>query len=316
MSKPKLSINKQVNKSYQELYEEYLKVAKIRNLSPVTIRTYKYHHNYWFQFVHEGLMCSEIDQELIDDYRLHLIDKGLSAVSVNSYISNISPVLKYGVERGYIPNQLSFKQLREEERIKEIYTQEELAILLKKPNMKKCSFAEFRNWVIINFLLGTGVRARELRNIKIKDVDLDNNLIALQVTKNKKARYIPIPPTLNKILSEYLPLRQANSSEEYLFCTQYGEMMPRTTLQIGITKYCKRRGVYKYSLHLFRHTFATLYIKTGNPFILQRILGHQSMKMVNHYLQMNTDDLKQNMAIVNPLEQVTKKRINMKNKGE
>lgn len=27
MSKPKLSINRQVNKSYQELYEEYLKVA-------------------------------------------------------------------------------------------------------------------------------------------------------------------------------------------------------------------------------------------------------------------------------------------------
>lgn len=232
MSKPKLSINRQVTKGYQDLYEDYLKVAKIRNLSPVTIRTYKYHHQYWMKYVHEGLMCSEIEQELIDEYRLHLIEKGLNAVSVNSYIINISPVLKYGVERGYIPNKLSFKQLKEEEKIKEIYTPEELALLLKKPNVKKCSFAEFCNWVIINFLLGTGVRARELRNIKIKDVDLDNDLIALQVTKNRKARYIPIPPTLNKVLSEYMPLKQANSEEDYLFCTQYGEMMKRTALQL------------------------------------------------------------------------------------
>lgn len=312
MGKPKLTIYKQVDKSYQELYEDYLKVAKIRNLSPVTIRTYKYHHNYWFQFVHEGLMCSEINQKLIDEYRLHLLEKGLNAVSVNSYISNISPVIKYGIEMGYIAKSISFKQLTEEQKIKPIYTQEELAILLKKPNMRKCSFAEYRNWVIINFLLGTGVRARELRNIKMKDVDLDNDLISLQVTKNRKARYIPIPPTLNKVLTEYIPLRQAKCEEDYLFCNQYGEMMPRTTLQIAITKYCKRRKVNKYSLHLFRHTFATHYIKNGNPFVLQRILGHQSMKMVNHYLQMNTKDLQENIALYNPLEQFSKNRINVK----
>lgn len=312
MVKPKLTIYKQVDKRYQELFEDYLKVSKIRNLSEVTIRGYKYNHEYWIKFVGSELMCSEIDQDLINEYRLHLLEKGLNAVSVNSYMSNISPTIKYGIEMGYIDKPISFKQLVEEEKIKAIYTPEELAILLKKPNMKKCSFAEFRNWVIINFLLGTGVRAKELRNIKMKDVDLDNDLISLQITKNRKARYIPIPPTLNKVLTEYIPLRQAKCEEDYLFCNQYGEMMPRTTLQVGITKYCKRRGVNKYSLHLFRHTFATHYIKNGNPFVLQRILGHQSMKMVNHYLQMNTKDLQENIALYNPLEQFSKNRINVK----
>lgn len=90
MGKPKLTIYKQVDKSYQELYEDYLKVAKIRNLSPVTIRTYNYSHNYWFQFVQVGLMYSEIDQKLIDGYRLYLLEKGLNAVIVNRYMSNIS----------------------------------------------------------------------------------------------------------------------------------------------------------------------------------------------------------------------------------
>ena len=47
-------------------------------------------YNYWFQFVQVGLMYSEIDQKLIDGYRLHLLEKGLNAVIVNCYISNIS----------------------------------------------------------------------------------------------------------------------------------------------------------------------------------------------------------------------------------
>lgn len=47
-------------------------------------------YNYWFQFVQEGLMYSEIDQKLIDGYRLHLLEKGLNAVIVNRYMSNIS----------------------------------------------------------------------------------------------------------------------------------------------------------------------------------------------------------------------------------
>lgn len=256
-------------------------------------------------------MCSEINQSVIDEYKLHLMENKLSSVSINSYIKNIRPVIKYGIELGYIRN-MTFRAVKEEAKIKPIYTPEELAILLKKPNMKKCSFAEFRNWVIINFLLGTGVRAKELRNIKIKNVDLDNDLISLQVTKNRKARYIPIPPTLNRVLTEYIPLRQAKCDEEYLFCTQYGDMMPRTTLQLGITKYCKRRGLNKYSLHLFRHAYVSYYIKNGNPFVLQRILGHQSMKMVNHYLQMNTKDLQENIALHNPLEQFSKNRINVK----
>lgn len=44
-------------------------------------------------------------------------------------------------------------------------------------------------------------------------------------------------------------------------------------------------------------------IRNSNPFVFQRILGYQSVKMINHYHQMNTQDLQQNIAINNPLEQ-------------
>lgn len=300
-----------VEKTFMELFEEHQNYCKMVNLSPATIATYKHSTKYFLEFTGEDILCSQINQTLIDDYKLHLIDEGeIKPITINTYIRNISPIIKYGFKKGYIKTNIEFNSLKVQEEIKELYTNEELKVLLKKPNPKNRGFAEFRNWVIINFLLSTGVRARELRNIKISDLDLENCILRLQVTKNKKARIIPVSSALKYVLIEYLTFRHNQKDDEYLFPNIYGEPMPRSTLQMTITKYCKKRGIEKYSLHLFRHKFATEYLRNGgNPLTLQRILGHSSLKMVNRYIQMNSDDLQQDIDKFNPLDNIVKTRI-------
>lgn len=298
-------------KTFEELCKEHQNFCKMNNLSPVTIKTYTIAEGYFIRFIGENILCSDITQDTINNYRLNLLNEGnISAVSVNTYIHNLSPSIKYGMKRGYVTSNIEFKDNKAQESIKEIYTTEELRLLLKKPDIKHRGFAEFRNWVIINFLLATGIRARELRNLKIGDLDFENDMVRLQITKNKKARLVPISSTLKNVLLEYLAVRQSNSDDDYLFPNIYGEMLPVTTLQMGITKYCKKRGVEKYSLHLFRHTFATSYLRSGgNPLTLQRILGHSTLKMVNKYIQMNTDDLQRDIDKYNPLDNVVRTRI-------
>lgn len=77
----------------------------------------------------------------------------------------------------------------------------------------------------------------------------------------------------------------------------------------------KKRGVSKTSLHLFRHTFAKNWILAKEDiFKLQKILGHQSLKMVNHYLNIYGSDFKQDFDSFNVLELVTSsnKKITIK----
>ncbi|MBS6943412.1 MAG: site-specific integrase [Clostridiales bacterium] len=290
---------------YADLFNLYVQECKLKNLADVTIKGYEFAHAKFMAWAGEGLRCSDVTQDLINEYVLYLKDQ-VKPETVNSYQFKVSPVVKYGIKRGYIKENILFVHLVEQEHIKDIYTQEELETLLRRPEGN--SFAEYRSWVIVHVLIATGIRAQELRSLLIQDVDMKNGIIHLRHTKNRKPRIIPIPTSLKIILFEYLQFRNG-APQEPLFCNIYGEPLPRTTLQISITKFCKRRGLEKHSLHLFRHTFITLSVRNGmSPLLLQRITGHASMRMLNQYYHFNPADLVEVVDQYNPLEQFSAKR--------
>ena len=71
--------------------------------------------------------------------------------------------------------------------MKETYTDEELELLLKKPD-KNCDFCDYRSWAIVNFLLNSSCRAATVRNIQNRDVDLHARQITLRHTKRGRSR--------------------------------------------------------------------------------------------------------------------------------
>lgn len=111
------------------------------------------------------------------------------------------------------------------------YTDEELRKLLKKPDVRKCIFSTYRSWVIVNFLLSTGVRQNSLVNIKIRDVDFDNGVVYVNTTKNRKPLIIPLNEDIVKILQEYLQYR-GGVADDWLFCSVYGKQL--TSCHSGI----------------------------------------------------------------------------------
>ena len=100
----------------------------------------------------------------------------------------------------------------------ETYTDTELKMLLKEPDIRKCGFVTYRSWVIVNFLLSTGIRQNSLINIRIKDIDFDNDIVYINTTKNRKSLIIPLNEDIVKILQEYLKYR-GGGSDDWLFCS-------------------------------------------------------------------------------------------------
>ena len=232
----------------------------------------------------------------------------LSAITVNTRIRALRTILYFCMEKGYI-EKFQIPTIKCDKNIKETYTEHELELLLKKPRLNDGdTFTEYRNWVIINYLLATGNRLSTLCNIKINDLDFHNSVIYLTKTKNRKQQIIPMSATLHCILLEYIKYRSAKSNEDYLFCSSYGERFTERGMESAIKLYNLSRGVTKTSIHLFRHTFAKFWVQNGGDvFKLQKMLGHSTLDMSREYVEMFNDDLKKGFDDINPLDQLARK---------
>ncbi|HCJ59009.1 MAG TPA: integrase [Clostridiaceae bacterium] len=291
------------NKNPNEAFTEFKKHCTIKNLSEKTIKYYDECFLSFLKFYGETNPLADISKDTIDDYIIYLrTNTGFNDVSINTRLRGIRTILKHFMELGYIED-FKISLIEAEKPLKETYTDEELELLLKKPNIKTCSFPEYRTWVIVNYLLSTANRLSTITNIKIEDLNFDDELLQLKKVKNKKQYIIPMSTSLAKILQEYLMYRKGKS-EDYLFCTVEGEKLSTNTLESNIRRYNLKRGVSKTSIHLFRHTFAKKWILAGGDiFRLQKILGHSSLDVVREYLNMFSDDLKISFNKFNPLEQ-------------
>lgn len=158
--------------------------------------------------------------------------------------------------------------------------------MLRKPNLKQCTFQEYKSWVIVNFLLSTGIRQHSLVNIRVKEIDFDNEVVYVNVTKNRKPLIIPLNQDILKILKEYLKYRNHESKEDYLFCNVFGKQLTKSTVYHGLWHYNKSRNVETTGMHRFRHTFAKKWVTMGgNVVTLSKILGHSSLAITENYLR-------------------------------
>ncbi len=284
----------------EETFEDFLLMKKSRGLSEKTLRTYKEHLKAIGKHLPIDKSMDSLEKSDLEKMISSMRDIGLSPNSIQSYTRTLKSFFSWCNEEGI--SDLNMSRYRAEETIKDTYTDSELKLLLKKPNMRQCKFSEYRNWVIINLLLNNGCRASSVRNIMNKDVDLDNHVIYLRHTKNKKTQVIPICSLLCGILKEYMRIR-GGSDDDYLFPNETGSQLTENGLRCTISKYNNRRGVQKTSIHLFRHTFAKKYLVDcgGNAFTLQKLLGHSTLDMTKHYCAIFDKDITKNYDTFSPL---------------
>ena len=309
-----INLQKQTTKmDFNTAFEQMKKIKKNQNLSDETIVFYESVKKSFTKFWAGDNFCDNIKQDTVENYIHHLKSKNppISSVTINTYLRGLRAILYFFMEQGYT-QEFKISLIKEDKTVKETYTDAELNVLMKKPNVKECDFSEYRNWVLSNYLLATGNRLSTVCNIKIGDIDFQNNEILLTKVKNRRQHIIPLSPKLSKILIDYLQFRKGEKSD-YLFCNRYGEQLNKSAITSAIKRYNRKRGVDKTSIHLYRHTFAKKWILNGGDiFRLQSILGHSSIDIVKEYVAMFGSDLKNNFDKFNPLDNLKGTNINGK----
>ena len=290
---------------FQEAAEEFIRVKEATGRAEQTIKSYRYALRYFLDFAGQDVRCSAITLELLTAYLDHMRARGLeNPTTLNTQIHNLSPIIHYTWERGYSPHRYLMPVVTGQETDKPPYTAEELERILSPPDV--VDFVRIRTWAIVWTLASTGIRARELRELRVENVDTANMLIHLQATKNKKPRRIPISSALYSVLLRYDDVRhtaEADPGDPY-YCTVYGQKMTTTTLSDSVREWTRAKGVDRDDtggLHIFRHTFITEAVRTGvSPVMLQRITGHSTQKQLAHYYHERIEDMREIVERVTP----------------
>lgn len=199
-----------------EAYSRFEKYSKSKNLAEETIDTYYRNYIYFCEFLkyHEEhtkeqiTKCSQITEDIMIAYIAFMKDeKTIKDVTINTRITHVKAFFMYCFERSYM-QYFKIQKIRAQKTIKELYTDTEMDILLTKPDITKCCFEDYRNWVIANFLYATSIRLGSIVEIKIKDISFQTMKIFIGHLKSKKTLFLPLGEELGNILKEYLSHRQ------------------------------------------------------------------------------------------------------------
>lgn len=280
----------------------YITNCKQRNLREGTINHYKQSYKQFYNYFNRDMPLCDFDESTYNDYVVYLCDILDNDVSINAYLRDLITTVHFLQNKGYI-QPFKMQSIKVDKHNVQTYSDDELRLLLEKPNIKKCSFIEFQSWVMTNFLFSTGVRQRSLMNIKIIDIDFYNNVVYVNVTKNRKPLIVPINKTMVEILKEFLLYRQNKNDNDYLFCNVFGEQLVKSTCYHMLYEYNKRRGVQTTGIHRYRHTFAKQWILNGgNVVTLQKILGHSSLAITQNYINLLVSDAVEEVNEINLID--------------
>ena len=160
------------NPTIQQAFERYQKYNRLKNLSQGSLDFYAAKGRSFFRFLGDTEQpIHTITEETVEDYIFYMKDQQLHDTTINTNLRMVRAFLYWCMEKGYL-EKYPIRLVRADDPIKEPYTTDELQKLLKEPDCKTCSFAEYRNWVIVNFLLGIGCRASTLLNLHIDPASL------------------------------------------------------------------------------------------------------------------------------------------------
>jgi len=173
--------------------------------------------------------------------------------------------------------------------------------------------AGHRDRTMLEVLYSSGIRAAELLGLDVGDVSLTDR-VAMVLGKGQKERIVPIGVTAIRFLESYLrgvrPGLMENPEEKAMFLDRYGKRMPYYTLRRIIVATAETAGLGgELTAHVFRRSCASELVKGhASIYHVSRMLGHESLDTLKHYVKLHIADLKETHHRTHPREKDEEER--------
>ena len=153
---------------------------------------------------------------------------------------------------------------------------------------------DLRNRAILMLLSRLGLRAHEVVNLRLEDINWHEAHVVIRSTKNHHDRVLPLSKDVGEALANYLCWGRPTTTSRVVFLHVQAPFRPfsdsaaisriaaRALIRVGVTGY-SRLGA-----HVFRHTAASEMVNQGANFKdVADVLGHQSLQTTGIYAKLD-----------------------------
>ena len=232
-------------------------------------------------------------------YQLHLVDHGISPVSLNAAISGLKFFFEITLDRAELMAKMQ-----------PVHVPRKLPVILSREEVTRLIAAagNLKHQTALSVAYGAGLRASEVVALKVGDIDSQRMTLRIEQGKGQKDRYAMLSPVLLERLRAWwrvaraqgkmleggwlFPGHESRSIRSAPVSSTAPSMPPRT-----------RRSIDKrVSMHSLRHAFATHLLEQKVDIrVIQVLLGHKKLETTALYAQVATDLLRE---VVSPLEKL------------
>lgn len=276
-----------------ERFLNYLTVEK--GLSANTLEAYERDIRKFKSFLDKsGISLTRFSRKDLTDFLMYLRDSGNQSSTLARNIAALRGFCKFMLLEGIIKEDPieNVSTPKGWKRIPKIVGTEEVAELLNKPSGKKLSL---RDRAMLEMLYSSGLRASEIINIKMNDINFEAGFITI-MGKGSKERVVPVHETALETVQQYIdesrPDLLRHRISPYLFLAKGGKPMTRQRLWQLIKTYSSELSITM-SPHTLRHCFASHLLDGGADLrALQKMLGHTDISTTQIYTKVTPERLK------------------------
>lgn len=286
-------------------YLKYLQYEK--GVSPHTLIAYKNDLHQFERFIQTDVgsfVLKNLDSSDVRRWILSMMTTKINPTSIARKVSSLNSFFDYCLRHEILKKNPTTGIIlpKKAKRLPSFLKKEELDKMFEFENSAD-DFSSLRDDLILEMLIGLGLRRSELISLKANNIDNFNKVIKV-VGKRNKERIIPAYQKILDKVKIYRAVRDESfpSAEDSLFLTNKGKPIYAKFVyllvrrRIGEISTLEKRGP-----HVLRHTYATLLLNAGADLeILRELLGHSSLASTQVYTHSTFEELRKAYSETHP----------------
>lgn len=301
---------KKLNPNFQNVLDLFVNYRNRFNYSPRSTYTMSNRIKNFFLYLEEGEIYSinDITVEVLSNYLK--TKASLAQKSISTEVATLRRLLNIIYLEGITDKDLSLSipkiKVYKKLKVPQVWNKKDLKKLFI--SIDRTSPAGKRDYTILLMVAHYGLRSIDIKELKLKDLDWENNKINIIQSKTKKIISFPILHDVGWAIADYLQNGRTKCNLPYLFITLNHPLRGFGQNSYALNNILQKRmrgaKIYlprnaNHGMHALRHTLASVMLSQDVPLeTISSVLGHSTSESTAIYLK--TDMIRLKDCVLDP----------------